>query len=557
MQSIRLTSPRAPAAYLLVGAILGIGLAGMSAPPLPHQALLAGALALAAGSLYCARAERCGFRWQATFVAAATLAFWAYGSTRLPRLPDADELALPPREQTLHLEVERIFLPADQDRYGRTSGIGRILRDPEVGRIRAGDRVYFSAQPADDSGISLARGSTLQATGVLHPLQVDEFSETRGFESYLRDLGIHYGFERTSDLRELEPPGAFDHFTQRMNTRMQDYLALDAPHELPLEGIYTAMLLGLKSQLSSEQKDRYRLSGTMHFFAISGLHIGVIAGVVAQALLLLRVPARLRPWIGLPLVYLYVEITGAPPSAMRAFLMAAFFWASLSLRRQRSPFAALIGSAVLVLIWEPAQLRSVGFQLSYTVVASILLFGLPFHRYLSEKLRLFPWLPTDDWTPTQRLLQASLDAVCLLFAISLSAWLASAPLSAGLFGFFTPGAVGLNMLLVHLAAVIITTGVLSISLGLLGLTALAAFVNHAAWLVLALMDRLVSAAMGLGGGPVESLGFSLPVAYASLALYFGLLLRLHGKRRSPSRINILLPPGVILGALLFGLLTGA
>ena len=130
----------------------------------------------------------------------------------------------------------------------------------------------------------------------------------------------------------------------------------------------------------------------MHFFAISGLHIGVIATAIAQFLLLIRIPRKVSPFIGLPLLFLYVQITGASPSAVRAFLMALFFWASFAFVRQRSPLAALAASAVFVLIFQPAQLWSIGFQLSYTVVLSILLFGLPLYETASEKLAPFRYL---------------------------------------------------------------------------------------------------------------------------------------------------------------------
>ena len=153
------------------------------------------------------------------------------------------------------------------------------------------------------------------------------------------------------------------------------------------------MLLGRKIELSKAQIERYRMTGTMHFFAISGLHIGVIATVIAQFLLLIRVPRAVAPWIGLPLLYLYVEITGGTPSAIRAFLMAAFFWSSFACQRQRSPFSALMCSAILVLIIDPNQLWSLGFQLSYAVVLSILLFGLPLHQVLTGRCQPYQWLP--------------------------------------------------------------------------------------------------------------------------------------------------------------------
>ena len=209
------------------------------------------------------------------------------------------------------------------------------------------------------------------------------------------------------------------------------------------------MLLGRKNHLSSKQKDAFQSTGTMHFFAISGLHIGVIALTFSYALRLLRLPTWLSPWIGLSLLFLYVKITGSTPSAVRAFLMTGFYWMAFSCRRQNSPFAALIGSAVFVLCVLPEQLWSLGFQLSYSVVASILLLGLPMNQRLLDTFRPFRWLPENSWKWWHKCIDPCISKLCLLFSISLSAWLASAPLSAAYFGNITPGGIILNMFLVH------------------------------------------------------------------------------------------------------------
>jgi len=291
----------------------------------------------------------------------------------------------------------------------------------------------------------------------------------------------------------------------------------------------------------------------MHFFAISGLHIGVIATVIAQFLILVRIPRKVSPFIGLPLLYLYVEITGASPSAVRAFLMALFFWTSFAFVRQRSPLAALAASAVFVLIFQPAQLWSIGFQLSYTVVLSILLFGLPLYETASEKLAPFRYLPKVNWAPSQHLYAWIQDALLLLFAISFSAWLASAPLSAAFFGYLSPGAILLNMLLVNLAAVAISTGVVSLSLALVGLDSFAGFINHAAWISIQMMDTLVIGSTNIPGMILHCDGFAEWIAYSILVTYFTLLFCLHRIRSQSSAVIWLLPPVVIIAGLLLGL----
>jgi competence protein ComEC len=455
------------------------------------------------------------------------------------------------REARLQLMVERVLQA--RNAYDEATGIGHIVSASHTSRLKAGDKVYFRLELAESEVPELLRGSELAATGVLS--RIPDTVDPDSFDAYLKSTGVHYRFARSSDLQQVHPPSRFDLFCQRSNEQFQHYLRLGAPEDDTLDRIYVAMLLGLKTELNHSQKDRFRMTGTMHFFAISGLHIGVIATVIAQFLILIRVPRKLAPLLGLPLLYLYVEITGAAPSAVRAFLMAVFFWTSFAFTRQRAPLPALAASAVFVLMIRPDQLWSVGFQLSYTVVLSILLFGLPLYQSASESLEPYRYLPKANWSTAQRIHAWAQEAVLLLFAISLSAWLASAPLSAGFFGFISPGAILLNMLLVNLAALAISSGVIALTFGILGLESFAAFINHAAWLSIYLMDQLVQWSTHVPGMTIECAQFHKWVAYSILVAYFALLLYLHRARSLQSSvITWLLPPAFIVTALILGLI---
>lgn len=530
--------------------IIGLLVAKQFQAPLLPALSAAGLLALLC--LTISQRERLRRLWLPSFMLASSLAFWAYGELRLPGSPSHDTLALPAREAPLEFEVLRVIQPRSP--FDNASGIGRIIDAPILSRLRSEDKIYFRVKLAPEFTEQITRGHKIKASGILRPMPQTENSDS--FESYLKAQGAHYQFTRTTPATISGEPSPFQQFCQRMHHRFLDTLHLGAPENNPVVNIYPAMLLGHKAELNSDQSERFRTTGTMHFFAISGLHIGVIATVIAQALLLFRVPRRLGPWIGLPLLYLYVEITGAAPSAVRAFLMAAFFWASYALIRQRSPLGALAASAVGVLLVAPQQLWSVGFQLSYTVVLSILLFGLPLHEALQQRLRPYQWLPTDSWTPRHHATAWASEKVLLLFAISLSAWLASTPLSAGLFGIITPSAVVLNMLLVYFATLVICGGVISISLGLIGLPFLSGFLNHAAWLNLSIMDTLVTWSTKLPGGILRSDNFPTAFTHLSLIGYFTLLTWLHRDRTRLDSYALLLPPAWILTLVTLGYIWG-
>ena len=549
------TQARAPILSLLLGLLLGLILARHYTAPLPL--LLCVAFSGSVAALRLARNEKLQWQWMLCFLISTTHCCWAYGQLRLPASPQAYNLTLPAREAQLAIEIQRVMQPGE--RYGKPSGLARVLDAPTTSRIHTGDQIYFKltlppVAAEQTSVLNVQRGLQLKTTGVLTPILPSAVtSEEDDFEAYLQSIGVHYRFDRTGPLQILRSPVAFDRFCEAMNQRFQATLRLGAPANSELANVYVAMLLGRKIELSKAQIERYRMTGTMHFFAISGLHIGVIATVIAQFLLLIRVPRAVAPWIGLPLLYLYVEITGGTPSAIRAFLMAAFFWSSFACQRQRSPFSALMCSAILVLIIDPNQLWSLGFQLSYTVVLSILLFGLPLHQVLTRRCQPYQWLPEHDWNARQRAFAWSLDKVLLMFAISFSAWLASTPLSAGLFEFVAPGAILLNMLLVYLVAIVISGGVISLACASSLFSGLAGFVNHSAWTVIYLMDHMVIFCAQLPGAILPSEGFSTALSYSALCVYFATLLWLH---RSAARLQghaMWLPPLVIISIVTVGL----
>ena len=213
---------------------------------------------------------------------AALLGIWL---TAPPQTPDNATLSLPPREARLVLEVQTVFQA--KSLYGSTSGIAVVRQASELSRVRSGAPIYFRLKPPAASTLVIQRGQWLQSTGVLTPIATTTKAGERDFQTYLKDSGIHYRFERNQSISELRPPTSLNRFCRRMNLRFRDYLTLGSPLQSELPNVYQAMLLGRTPALNQDQSERYRMTGTMHLFAISGLHIGVIAAVIAQGLALL------------------------------------------------------------------------------------------------------------------------------------------------------------------------------------------------------------------------------------------------------------------------------
>lgn len=292
---------------------------------------------------------------------------------------------------------------------------------------------------------------------------------------------------------EAKPPsGRTSSFSQQLKQQLQYILSLGAPENSSSPSVYQAMLLGEKEALNFADKLRFIETGTMHLFAVSGLHIGIITLFIAQLLGLFGLRGYAVPALTLPLMLIFIGSIGSPPSAVRAFTMISLYWSAMLVRKQSNAFSTLILSSIILLAVNPLHVYSLGFQLSYTVVASILLFGLPLSTWIEQRSGKLDYIPETDWTRYQRIQLTLTKNLTLLFSVSLSAWLASLPIALALFDRVSTSGILANILLIHIAGLVILTGIVSIIFGLFQLTSVSELINHSAWLLLDSIQTLLT-----------------------------------------------------------------
>jgi competence protein ComEC len=151
------------------------------------------------------------------------------------------------------------------------------------------------------------------------------------------------------------------------------------------KGLIQAMLLGDEVNLDEDLRQSYSETGIIHIIAISGGNIAIFFLVISFLLRWLRDKKHL--WIkyavALPLVWFYVLMAGAPPSAVRAAIMFSLLAFSLMLQKNNNSLNQLLSTAFLLLCAQPMWLFSAGFQLSFVAVLSIILFYRPVYNWLS------------------------------------------------------------------------------------------------------------------------------------------------------------------------------
>lgn len=472
---------RAPLLWLALPLMAGLAAAKAGISLHPHS-LLPAALLVAALAIYAAwRAPR----WWAWSIG---IALFLAGNASYPlnraRLPAWE--ALPPREAQLALRVERVFT---QTNPKKISGLARVVRADAPMRDLTGQRLYFSLAIRAGENPPL-RSSVISVVGVLVTLPHNPPSDS--FDGYLANAGMNFRLTRGRILAEERAATAYQRFCARMAAKFSHTLGVGVAAKNPeLVAVLRAMMLGQQGELSAEQDRLFMQSGTMHMFSISGLHIAVIAGGLQALLALARLPRIAQFMFGLSALWLYVDITGAAPSAIRAFVMVAALQASFLLRVPGNPLAALTVSAVAVLLFDPMQLFSASFQMSYGIVAALLLFGLPLADIWLERGKLFSPLPKPTWAWHHHARDWLWRATVGALAIGIAATLVSTVSGVMFFKLFTPGALIANLVLIPAASLVIVAGFISLLGGLLGLTPLCVLFNHAAVVLLAAIDALV------------------------------------------------------------------
>lgn len=234
------------------------------------------------------------------------------------------------------------------------------LKECDIGQLPVGSRAIF-------------RGKLSEIKGPSNP---GEFDSRR----YYACRKIFY--EMLNEKAMVTDPGGglrehLASFRERVSARQAKLMH---PKQA---GVLSAMLLGDRSMLSEESKERYRYGGVMHVLAISGLHISVLGMIFYELLfrvLLLCMPFHIRAGQAIAAVGaaavtgIYCVFAGSPVSAVRAMIMFGLALGAKILRRSYDVLCAVGISAILLLLTRPGYLFDAGFQLSYAAVGGAAVF---------------------------------------------------------------------------------------------------------------------------------------------------------------------------------------
>ncbi len=496
---------RAPVLWVVTAVLAGY-IGATLWPKVPPKILAGLALAFALGALGVAvKAPLGAFRqmrwtaiWGAGFLIAGMLLAWAWHETRV-RAPASEWKMLPPREAMLTLRVTRNFTQSPGS--NSVGGLAVVADAPEVFDELRDTNIEFRVRLGTGKGPP-ARGATMEVLGVLTYLPVltpkagDEKSEDDArFRAFLHAQGAWFELSRGIMVGQPTPPGAWAEWLTRQHTRVEMLLRHGpAGLEERYGNIYTALLLGEPALLDADQRTAFTVAGEIYLFAISGLHVAVLAGTLWW--LLRKVPGlphAVGEVVTLAAAWLYIEIAGGTPSARRAGLMLTFYLLAKWLGRARSPLAAVLAAGAATLLIDPLALQNSGFELSYTVVLGLILYA-PLLRDALQR-RAMPWrdVPPASLAPWQKCMRWGWARLLDMAVTTWTALQGSAPLTAEFFGVFSLHTLTLNFVFFPLVCAVLWSGAMAVLTGFAGLppfTWLAWLANGAGLAVVGLMQKI-------------------------------------------------------------------
>lgn len=374
---------------------------------------------------------------------------------------------------------------------------GAQLRGEGTSHFQVGDAVdvlaervptYSAPLPGMFDAPTWMRGQGIAAT--FHLVR-NEGMPSRPFSLHLiRKWGLDM---RAALVRRIMPPGT----------------EADAGRQ-----VLAALVLGARESAEEETLEGFRRGGCLHAFAVSGLHVGLVWGILWALIRMLRVrPVVARPVL-LVAVGVYVLITGVPVPAIRAYVMLAVAMGAFILRRQGNMLNTWSFAALLILMVAPHQLYNAGFLLSFAVYAAI---GVGVRLCMGDR----PWFGPDVFIPYRIMTTAelrykqaelALRGVCV---VSLSAWLVSLPITFICFHTFNTYAVLTNIAISPILPLVMGAGLLHLALGWIPLLGVAT-----EWLMLRLAHVLLAVVGFFGDLPASYLP-AVPPAEAESGLIMG------------------------------------
>ena len=245
------------------------------------------------------------------------------------------------------------------------------------------NKLYWTYTPEEESPFLPKEGDRVVFWGKLYHPQGRVNPYGFDFRMFLLQKGVAAGISGAAEAEVTGRPGrGIASLIYRVREGLGNRLRLIFGEESPLP---EALLIGQRSSLPEETKQGFTDAGAAHLLAVSGLHVGLMAGLLM---------ILFRPWLGPKgrmaamgvFLLFYCAILDFSAPVVRASVLMMLLLIQRIVRRAPDPLTTLCTAFWLILLFRPLDLFSASFQLSFCAVLGMIVF-LPLLEKPLEKIR--------------------------------------------------------------------------------------------------------------------------------------------------------------------------
>lgn len=274
----------------------------------------------------------------------------------------------------LDIAVDTTVFP-DQLSWSKPYNLRAIINPDEVAlpaNLRLGDRLCFTA--------------------LIYPLEEPRNSHEFDYKGYLASNNIHI----QAGIKSINSIRTTNRFLSWNSIRREVLSAIDLNFSKETASLAKALLIGYKNELNQETKEAFSRAGLSHIMAVSGLHVGFILAPIWFVIPLFwtfRHGKKMGLLILVVTLLFYAGLTGFSASVTRASLAGGLLMYGRLFHKVRNAKNLTAVAALIILLMNPSDLFSIGFQLSFGAVYILLLVTPVINRSLPDWVR-FRWYGT-------------------------------------------------------------------------------------------------------------------------------------------------------------------
>ena len=323
-------------------------------------------------------------------------------------------------------------------------------------------------------------GQRLQIHGRLEPPSLPVNPGQFNYRRYLNLKGIFFQMYAAKDSLHIFPGVRGSPIERLILEPVRQHIRRNFDHYLPppVAAMVKALILGERQDLDRNIVNQFQKTGVVHVLAISGLHVGFVLLIFLIFFGFFPLSYKMRYLFTFIALGFFVALVNFKAPVVRASLMAAFYFAVSLSQRKASALNILAAAGFLILLIDPSQILQPGFQFSFAAVGGIV-YGYPHLKALFPlrfgKGRLPQGINRWAWQP---------------MLVSLSAVLATMPLTWYYYGTLQIGAVIINLLIIPLIGVLVVLSLLFVILSVAAFPFLGGLALLITWLVQVILSSI-------------------------------------------------------------------